>query len=161
MSPGPGPGPGVCDVDLLLQPSVCGCLVLSPFCSFLVFHFPILPPPPPPPFVFLPAGVSCSLCTPGHRCIPQPVTSMPQDHGPGLLSLPNLLLWLLCSPPRHNTRQSVLHSPPSDSKEIDRSRARIRHSEGGDVPPKYFVVTNNQLLRVKYLLVYSQKQPKR
>ncbi|XP_029399656.1 protein mono-ADP-ribosyltransferase PARP16 isoform X2 [Mus pahari] len=48
-----------------------------------------------------------------------------------------------------------------DSKEIDRSRARIKHSEGGDIPPKYFVVTNNQLVRVKYLLVYSQKQPKR
>uniref|UniRef100_A0A673UXS9 Poly(ADP-ribose) polymerase family member 16 n=1 Tax=Suricata suricatta TaxID=37032 RepID=A0A673UXS9_SURSU len=48
-----------------------------------------------------------------------------------------------------------------DSKEIDRRRARIKHSEGGDVPPKYFVVTSNQLLRVKYLLVYSQKQPKR
>ncbi|XP_029808249.1 protein mono-ADP-ribosyltransferase PARP16 isoform X3 [Suricata suricatta] len=47
-----------------------------------------------------------------------------------------------------------------DSKEIDRRRARIKHSEGGDVPPKYFVVTSNQLLRVKYLLVYSQKQPK-
>nr|XP_035943095.1 protein mono-ADP-ribosyltransferase PARP16 isoform X4 [Halichoerus grypus] len=46
-----------------------------------------------------------------------------------------------------------------DSKEIDRRRARIKHSEGGDIPPKYFVVTNNQLLRVKYLLVYSQKQP--
>ncbi|XP_034849621.1 protein mono-ADP-ribosyltransferase PARP16 isoform X10 [Mirounga angustirostris] len=48
-----------------------------------------------------------------------------------------------------------------DSKEIDRRRARIKHSEGGDIPPKYFVVTNNQLLRVKYLLVYSQKQPSR
>lgn len=47
-----------------------------------------------------------------------------------------------------------------DSQEIDRRRARIKHSEGGDIPPKYFVVTNNQLLRVKYLLVYSQKQPK-
>ena len=55
----------------------------------------------------------------------------------------------------------VLYSPYSDSKEIDRRRARIKHSEGGDIPPKYFVVTNNQLLRVKYLLVYSQKQPKR
>ncbi|XP_059036800.1 protein mono-ADP-ribosyltransferase PARP16 isoform X2 [Mustela lutreola] len=48
-----------------------------------------------------------------------------------------------------------------DSKEMDRRRARIKHSEGGDVPPKYFVVTNNQLLRVKYLLVYSQRQPSR
>ncbi|XP_012583938.1 PREDICTED: mono [ADP-ribose] polymerase PARP16 isoform X3 [Condylura cristata] len=47
-----------------------------------------------------------------------------------------------------------------DSKGIDRRRARIKHSEGGEIPPKYFVVTNNQLLRVKYLLVYSQKQPK-
>ena len=55
----------------------------------------------------------------------------------------------------------MLYSPYSDSKEIDRKRARIKHSEGGDIPPKYFVVTNNQLLRVKYLLVYSQKQAKR
>jgi poly[ADP-ribose] polymerase 16 len=55
----------------------------------------------------------------------------------------------------------MLYLPFSDSKEIDRSRARIKHSEGGEIPPKYFVVTNNQLLRVKYLLVYSQKQPKR
>ncbi|XP_053573551.1 protein mono-ADP-ribosyltransferase PARP16 isoform X2 [Bombina bombina] len=48
-----------------------------------------------------------------------------------------------------------------DSSEIDRKRARAKNSEGGDVPEKYFVVTNNQLLRVKYLLVYSQKQPQR
>ncbi|XP_077173913.1 protein mono-ADP-ribosyltransferase PARP16 [Paroedura picta] len=48
-----------------------------------------------------------------------------------------------------------------DSKEIDKRRARVRNSEGGDVPQKYFVVTNNQLLRVKYLLVYSQKQHRR
>ncbi|XP_073509518.1 protein mono-ADP-ribosyltransferase PARP16 [Phyllobates terribilis] len=48
-----------------------------------------------------------------------------------------------------------------DSSEIDRKRARARNSEGGDVPEKYFVVTNNELLRVKYLLVYSQEQPQR
>ncbi|XP_063781673.1 protein mono-ADP-ribosyltransferase PARP16 [Pseudophryne corroboree] len=48
-----------------------------------------------------------------------------------------------------------------DSFEIDRKRARARNSEGGEVPQKYFVVTNNQLLRVKYLLVYSQEQPQR
>ncbi|OXB77650.1 UNVERIFIED_CONTAM: hypothetical protein H355_002959, partial [Colinus virginianus] len=48
-----------------------------------------------------------------------------------------------------------------DSEEIDRKRARVKNSEGGDVPQKYFVVTNNQLLRVKYLLVYSQKQYRR
>lgn len=45
-----------------------------------------------------------------------------------------------------------------DSEIIDRQRSRARNSEGGDVPQKYFVVTNNQLLRVKYLLVYSQKR---
>lgn len=46
----------------------------------------------------------------------------------------------------------------SDSEIIDRQRSRAKNSEGGDVPQKYFVVTNNQLLRVKYLLVYSQKR---
>lgn len=46
----------------------------------------------------------------------------------------------------------------SDSEIIDRQRSRARNSEGGDVPQKYFIVTNNQLLRVKYLLVYSQKR---
>lgn len=43
-----------------------------------------------------------------------------------------------------------------DSDIIDRQRSRAKNSEGGEVPQKYFVVTNNQLLRVKYLLVYSQ-----
>lgn len=45
-----------------------------------------------------------------------------------------------------------------DSDIIDRQRSRAKNSEGGDVPQKYFVVTNNQLLRVKYLLVYSQRK---
>ncbi|XP_023673211.1 protein mono-ADP-ribosyltransferase PARP16 isoform X1 [Paramormyrops kingsleyae] len=45
-----------------------------------------------------------------------------------------------------------------DSEGMDRRRARVKNSEGGEVPQKYFVVTNNQLLRVKYLLVYSQKR---
>ncbi|KAJ8249208.1 hypothetical protein GJAV_G00232320 [Gymnothorax javanicus] len=45
-----------------------------------------------------------------------------------------------------------------DSEGIDHKRARARNSEGGEVPQKYFVVTNNQLLRVKYLMVYSQKR---
>lgn len=45
-----------------------------------------------------------------------------------------------------------------DSEIMDRQRSRAKNSEGGDVPQKYFVVTNNQLLRVKYLLVYSQKR---
>lgn len=46
----------------------------------------------------------------------------------------------------------------SDSELIDRQRSRAKNSEGGEVPHKYFVVTNNQLLRVKYLLVYSQRR---
>ena len=29
------------------------------------------------------------------------------------------------------------------------------NSEGGDVPERYFVVTNNQLVRVKYIMVYA------
>uniref|UniRef100_A0A8C1CFL4 Poly [ADP-ribose] polymerase n=1 Tax=Cyprinus carpio carpio TaxID=630221 RepID=A0A8C1CFL4_CYPCA len=45
-----------------------------------------------------------------------------------------------------------------DSESIDRKRLRARNSEGGEVPEKYFVVTNNELLRVKYLLVYSQRR---
>lgn len=58
-------------------------------------------------------------------------------------------------------QRPLLFSSHSDSEEIDRKRARVKNSEGGDVPQKYFVVTNNQLLRVKYLLVYSQKQHRR
>ena len=46
----------------------------------------------------------------------------------------------------------------SDSDSVDRQRARAKNSEGGEVPEKYFIVTNNQLLRVKYLLVYSQRK---
>ncbi|XP_056137860.1 protein mono-ADP-ribosyltransferase PARP16 isoform X2 [Lampris incognitus] len=45
-----------------------------------------------------------------------------------------------------------------DSEMIDRQRSRARNSEGGEVPQKYFIVTNNQLVRVKYLLVYSQRR---
>lgn len=45
-----------------------------------------------------------------------------------------------------------------DSEHVDRQRSRAKNSEGGEVPHKYFVVTNNQLLRVKYLLLYSQRR---
>lgn len=45
-----------------------------------------------------------------------------------------------------------------DSEAIDRQRSRAKNSEGGEVPQKYFIVTNNQLVRVKYLLVYSQRR---
>jgi poly[ADP-ribose] polymerase 16 len=43
------------------------------------------------------------------------------------------------------------------NSQVGRMRARARNSEGGDVPERYYVVTNNQLLRVKYLLVYAEK----
>lgn len=38
-----------------------------------------------------------------------------------------------------------------------RSRAHAGPSEGGDVPEKYYVVQNNEVIRVKYLLVYAKK----
>ncbi|XP_052502540.1 protein mono-ADP-ribosyltransferase PARP16 isoform X1 [Budorcas taxicolor] len=99
--------------------------------------------------------------------------------GEGTYLTSDLSLALIYSPHGHGWQHSLLgpilscvavcevidhpdvkcQTKKKDSKEIDRRRARIKHSEGGDVPPKYFVVTNNQLLRVKYLLVYSQKQP--
>ncbi|XP_069851267.1 protein mono-ADP-ribosyltransferase PARP16 isoform X5 [Dipodomys merriami] len=100
--------------------------------------------------------------------------------GEGTYLTSDLSLALIYSPHGHGWQRSLLgpilscvavcevidhpdvkcQTKKKDSKEIDRGRARVRHSEGGDVPPKYFVVTNNQLLRVKYLLVYAQKQPK-
>ena len=36
-----------------------------------------------------------------------------------------------------------------------RERSRAENSECGDVPEKYYVVTNNQLVRVKYIMVYA------
>nr|XP_044620644.1 protein mono-ADP-ribosyltransferase PARP16 isoform X7 [Equus asinus] len=100
--------------------------------------------------------------------------------GEGTYLTSDLSLALIYSPHGHGWQRSLLgpilscvavcevidhpdvkcQTKKKDSKELDRRRARIKHSEGGDIPPKYFVVTNNQLLRVKYLLVYSQKQPK-
>ncbi|KAB0407172.1 hypothetical protein E2I00_013524, partial [Balaenoptera physalus] len=110
-----------------------------------------------------------------------PHTPVPTSlFGEGTYLTSDLSLALIYSPHGHGWQRSLLgpilscvavcevidhpdvkcQTKKKDSKEIDRRRARIKHSEGGDIPPKYFVVTNNQLLRVKYLLVYSQKQPK-
>ncbi|XP_078189518.1 protein mono-ADP-ribosyltransferase PARP16 isoform X3 [Callithrix jacchus] len=100
--------------------------------------------------------------------------------GEGTYLTSDLSLALIYSPHGHGWQHSLLgpilscvavcevidhpdvkcQTKKKDSKELDRRRARIKHSEGGDIPPKYFVVTNNQLLRVKFLLVYSQKPPK-
>ncbi|XP_074650599.1 protein mono-ADP-ribosyltransferase PARP16-like [Tubulanus polymorphus] len=38
-----------------------------------------------------------------------------------------------------------------------KSRTRIKDSLGGDIPEKYYVVQNNELLRVKYVLVYAER----
>ena len=39
----------------------------------------------------------------------------------------------------------------------DRQRAQAPDSLGGDVPEKYYVVTNNEVVRVKYLLIFAEK----
>ena len=40
---------------------------------------------------------------------------------------------------------------------VQNTGARAPNSIGGDVPDKYMVVTNNEMVRVKYLLVYAKK----
>ncbi|XP_013406038.1 mono [ADP-ribose] polymerase PARP16 [Lingula anatina] len=45
-----------------------------------------------------------------------------------------------------------------DKEESGKARRRVKGSMGGDVPEKYYVVQNNEMLRVKYLLVYVNKQ---
>ena len=42
----------------------------------------------------------------------------------------------------------------SDNANAESQRRRIRGSLGGDVPEKYYIVQNNDVMRVKYLLVY-------
>ena len=44
----------------------------------------------------------------------------------------------------------------STDNEEGRNRARAAESQAGDVPERYYVVENNEMVRVKYLLVYSQ-----
>ncbi|XP_071107834.1 protein mono-ADP-ribosyltransferase PARP16-like [Haliotis cracherodii] len=38
-----------------------------------------------------------------------------------------------------------------------KSRARVTGSMAGDVPEKYYVVRNNEVMRVRYLVVYAEK----
>jgi len=47
--------------------------------------------------------------------------------------------------------------PDDKTNSPTRSRANAGPSEGGDVPEKYYVVQNNEVIRVKYLLVYAHK----
>ncbi|KAG9341897.1 hypothetical protein JZ751_018214 [Albula glossodonta] len=83
--------------------------------------------------------------------------------GEGTYLTSDLSMAVLYSPHGNGWRESLLGpllSCIAMCEIIDHPdvKARARNSEGGEVPEKYFVVTNNQLLRVKYLLVYSQKQ---
>ena len=45
----------------------------------------------------------------------------------------------------------------ADSPSGSQTRGRIANSIGGEIPEKYYVVRNNDLLRVKYLLVWAEK----
>jgi len=40
---------------------------------------------------------------------------------------------------------------------VEKKRAVVKDSLGGNVPEKYFVVRNDEMLRVKYVLVYATK----
>ena len=40
-------------------------------------------------------------------------------------------------------------------------RSRVTGNMGGDVPEKYYVVQNNEMIRVKYVLVYTGKDSPR
>lgn len=64
----------------------------------------------------------------------------------------------VCEVLDHPDVKCTLKSKDNNEKEV-RSRARARNSEGGDVPERYYVVTNNQVVRVKYVLVYAEKKP--
>uniref|UniRef100_H2YF11 Poly [ADP-ribose] polymerase n=1 Tax=Ciona savignyi TaxID=51511 RepID=H2YF11_CIOSA len=41
------------------------------------------------------------------------------------------------------------------------SRSHIKGSEGGEIPEKYFIVRNDELVRVKYVAVYAPKADKK
>ena len=41
------------------------------------------------------------------------------------------------------------------------SRAKIAGSEGGEIPETYYVVRNSDAVRLKYLLLYVDRTPKR
>uniref|UniRef100_A0A669AX18 Poly [ADP-ribose] polymerase n=1 Tax=Oreochromis niloticus TaxID=8128 RepID=A0A669AX18_ORENI len=115
---------------------------------------------------------SDTLCLHGHVSLQNSV------FGEGTYLTSDLSMAVLYSPHSSGWRESILgpllscvalcevidhpdvkcQVKKKDSEVVDRQRSRAKNSEGGDVPHKYFVVTNNQLLRVKYLLVYSQRR---
>ena len=40
------------------------------------------------------------------------------------------------------------------------SRGRVKDTQAGDVPEKYFVVTSSEMVRLKYVLVFTRKKLK-
>ena len=42
--------------------------------------------------------------------------------------------------------------------DTSKTRATAKNSESGEVPDRYFVVTRSELVRVKYILVFSTKK---
>uniref|UniRef100_A0A6F9DP37 Poly [ADP-ribose] polymerase n=1 Tax=Phallusia mammillata TaxID=59560 RepID=A0A6F9DP37_9ASCI len=59
-----------------------------------------------------------------------------------------------CSGPDENQART------SDSNLLNRKRSFIKGSEGGEIPDKYYVVRNDDLVRVKYLLVHAPRAKK-
>ncbi|GAB1603768.1 protein mono-ADP-ribosyltransferase PARP16-like [Argonauta hians] len=53
---------------------------------------------------------------------------------------------------------SVKCQPKGDS-DVKRSRTLLPNSMAGEVPEKYYVIRNNDVIRVKYLLVYADNTP--
>ena len=47
----------------------------------------------------------------------------------------------------------------ADNGRSSRQRSHIQGSLGGEVPEKYYVVQNSDVLRVKYILVYASNAP--
>lgn len=43
----------------------------------------------------------------------------------------------------------------------DKNRLFAANSELGEVPEKYFVVTNNELVRIKYLLLFTDRHSRK
>ena len=55
-----------------------------------------------------------------------------------------------------------VNSPPffknlSGDHVAKRSRALVPNSMAGEVPEKYYVIRNNEVVKVKYLLIYADK----
>jgi poly[ADP-ribose] polymerase 16 len=55
----------------------------------------------------------------------------------------------------------LLGGSTSAENDETRNRSRASESQAGDVPERYYVVENNEMVRVKYLLVYSQTNNER